>query len=77
MFTFIEDQLSGMLTAILDYTSNKNFTIQDKNDILFFSKAMETSSKLRNKELLYRLHQFLLTGNNYNLIGDGFSESVY
>lgn len=72
-----KDQLSGMLTGILDYAGNKNFSIQDKNDVLFFSKAMETCSKLRNRDLLYRLHQFLLTGNNYNLIGDALTESVY
>ncbi|CAH1403627.1 unnamed protein product [Nezara viridula] len=72
-----KSQLSSMLSAILDYASNKNFTIRDKKDISFFSKAMEVCSKLKDKDLLYRLHELLLTGNNYNLIGDSFSESVY
>ncbi|XP_014280761.1 small ribosomal subunit protein mS39 [Halyomorpha halys] len=77
IFSRNKEQLNGALHAILDYAADKHFTMNDKKDILFFAKAMEICSKLRNKDLIYRIHQLVFTGNNYNLIGDSFNESVY
>lgn len=48
------------------------------NDINFFITAMDVCKHhLQDSELAKRVHNLLLFGNNYDLIGDSYSESIY
>lgn len=57
---------------------NKEFTIQDIKDTYFFVTAMDIcNTQLHDKELAEKVHNLLHYGNNYDLIGDSYKESVY
>jgi pentatricopeptide repeat domain-containing protein 3 len=67
-----------MLYDIMDEIDGKQFVITDNKDTFFFVTAMEVCHKhLQDIELAKRVDKLLHTGNNYNLIGDSFKESVY
>lgn len=69
---------SHILVNILDEVQGQQFTIQDRRDVLFFVTAMDVScNHLQDKEVANRVNDLLRTGENYNLIGDSFKESIY
>lgn len=69
---------SLILREILNEIEGKNFVPQDKNDSAFFVTAMEIAANvLEDPELGNKIQQLLLTGDNYNLIGSNFRESIY
>ncbi|XP_030751903.1 protein PTCD3 homolog, mitochondrial [Sitophilus oryzae] len=69
---------SNILSYILDEIEGKTFEIRDLTDTSFFVTAMDVSrNHLNDLNLGKRVHSLLLKGNNYNLIGDSFKESVY
>uniref|UniRef100_A0A0C9PNM1 CG4679 protein n=1 Tax=Fopius arisanus TaxID=64838 RepID=A0A0C9PNM1_9HYME len=50
----------------------------DSMDTFFFTLAMEIAATyLEDPYVADRIHKLLLSNDNYKLIGDGFSESVY
>ncbi|XP_050305305.1 protein PTCD3 homolog, mitochondrial [Anthonomus grandis grandis] len=69
---------SRILENILIEVENKNHHIRDLIDTHFFVTAMDVAKNhLNNLSLGERIHQLLLLGNNYNLIGDSYKESIY
>ncbi|XP_054258969.1 protein PTCD3 homolog, mitochondrial [Macrosteles quadrilineatus] len=69
---------SSVLINILDILEGKSLTIRDPRDIFFFTEAMDNCRyHLNDVEAAYRLDKLLHTGDNYNLIGDSFKESIY
>lgn len=58
--------------------SNKNHQIQDIKDTYFFVTAMDVChNHLNDKDLAKKVDRLLHYGENYNLIGDSFKESIY
>ncbi len=56
----------------------KEFAMQDPKDTYFFVMSMDVArNHLQNIEVAYQIDEFLHTGNNYDLIGDSYKESVY
>uniref|UniRef100_A0A131Y211 Small ribosomal subunit protein mS39 n=1 Tax=Ixodes ricinus TaxID=34613 RepID=A0A131Y211_IXORI len=69
---------STILHNIMKELENKTFEIWDPQDVFFFVSAMDVChSHLLDKELAYKVHTLLNFGENYNLIGDSFKESIY
>lgn len=69
---------SHILVNILDEIEGKSFTIQEPRDAFFFVTAMDVcSNHLQDKDVANRLNNLVHTGDNYNLIGDSFKESIY
>lgn len=69
---------SEILIDILDKLEGKEFEIEDPQDLFFFVKAMDIArNHLINIHVAHRVHKLLLTGNNYNLIGENHMESIY
>lgn len=69
---------SPILRDILQEIENTEHKIQDIRDTYFFVTAMDVCrNHLFDKELGKRVHHLLLYGNNYNLIGDSYKESIY
>lgn len=57
---------------------NKEHTIQDIRDTNFFVTAMDIArNHLHDVELARRVDALLHFGNNYDLIGDSYKESIY
>lgn len=78
--TFCKERgpVSHVLIDILNQIEGKEFQIRDPRDIQFFVTAMEICNlHLHDKGLAKRVNALLHTGDNYNLIGDSFKESVY
>lgn len=70
--------VSHVLIDILNQIEGKEFTIRDPRDTQFFVTAMEVCNRhLNDKNLAKRVDALLHLGDNYNLIGDSFKESVY
>lgn len=70
--------VSHVLVDILNEIENKEFKIEDIKDTFFFVTAMDVCRyHLHDKDLAYRVNQLLHIGNNYNLIGDSYKESIY
>ena len=56
----------------------KSFTIEDQKDTFFFVTAMDICrNHLQDLDLAQKVNALLLTGNNYDLIGDSYKESIY
>lgn len=56
----------------------KELQVQDPKDTFFFVTAMDVArNHLQNLELAEEVNELLLTGSNYDLIGDSFKESIY
>ena len=56
----------------------QSFTIMDPRDTFFFVTAMDICrNHLQDLELAHRVDKLLHTGDNYDLIGDSFKESIY
>lgn len=57
---------------------NKEHHIQDIKDTFFFVTAMDICrNHLNDKDLAKKVDKALHFGNNYNLIGDSYKESIY
>lgn len=70
--------VSPILYEIMEYIEGKEFEIHHPKDVYFFVTAMDVCCYyLVDKDLAYRVHNLLLHGNNYSLIGDSYKESIY
>ena len=66
------------METILNQIENQEFTIQDPKDTRFFLTAMSICRfHLQSNEYAHRIHKFFRVGNNYKLIGNSISESIY
>ncbi|CAH1176490.1 unnamed protein product [Phaedon cochleariae] len=69
---------STILHDIMAQVENKEHTIFDPSDTNFFVTAMDVCrNHLRDVNLGKRVDRLLHVGNNYDLIGDSFKESIY
>ncbi|XP_058822135.1 small ribosomal subunit protein mS39 [Topomyia yanbarensis] len=69
---------SHVLQDIMNEIENKEFSIVDPKDTLFFVTAMEVCrNHLHDKDLARRVDSLLHFKDNYNLIGDSNKESAY
>jgi len=78
--TFCKERgpVSHVLIDILNQVEGKEFEIRDIRDTFFFVTAMDVCrNHLFDKNLAKRVDALLHTGDNYNLIGDSFKESIY
>ncbi|RZC40303.1 PTCD3 -like protein, mitochondrial, partial [Asbolus verrucosus] len=76
----IEPSLASWYFVIMTFCKeqNKEHTIRDLRDINFFMSAMDISRHhLRDVNLAERVNKLLHHGDNYNLIGDSYKESIY
>jgi pentatricopeptide repeat domain-containing protein 3 len=70
--------VSHVLVDIMNQLDGKEFQIQDIKDTFFFVTAMDICrNHLHDKELAKRVDNLLHLGENYNLIGDSYKESIY
>ncbi|KRT86915.1 hypothetical protein AMK59_334 [Oryctes borbonicus] len=70
--------VSWILEDIMVQIENKDHQIQDLVDTFFFLTAMDICrNHLQDKELAKRVNKLLHYGNNYDLIGDSYKESIY
>lgn len=80
LHTFCRERgpVSHVLIDIMKEIEGKEFQIQDIRDTQFFTTAMDVArNHLNDKNLARRIDDLLHLGDNYNLIGDSFKESVY
>lgn len=78
--TFCKDRgpVSHVLVDIMNQIEGKEFHIRDIKDTHFFVTAMEICrNHLHDKNLAKRVNDLLHVGDNFNLIGDSYKESVY
>ncbi|XP_066247105.1 small ribosomal subunit protein mS39 [Euwallacea similis] len=69
---------SAVLANILVEVMNKNHQIRDISDTHFFVTAMDVANNHLNDVVLgQKVHELLMFGNNYDLIGDSYKESIY
>ncbi|CRL04320.1 CLUMA_CG017415, isoform A [Clunio marinus] len=70
--------VSHVLIDIMNEIEGKEFEIKDLKDCHFFVTAMDVCrNHLHDKNLAKRVDALLHHGDNYNLIGDSYKESVY
>jgi len=70
--------ISSILVDIMDAIEGQTFDIKDPKDTFFFVTAMDICrNHLQDIDLAHRVNKLLHTGNNYDLIGDSFKESIY
>lgn len=70
--------MSTILHDIMREVENKEHFIRDISDTHFFVTAMDICNlHLNDFELAKRVDRLLHIGNNYDLIGDSFKESIY
>jgi pentatricopeptide repeat domain-containing protein 3 len=75
---FTGGPISSILVDIMDVIEGQTFTIRDPKDTFFFVTAMDICrNHLQDIDLAHRVDKLLHTGNNYDLIGDSFKESIY
>ncbi|CAD6215537.1 GSCOCG00000346001-RA-CDS [Cotesia congregata] len=68
----------SLLREIMNKIKNKSFVAQSKADTLFFPFAMDVAANIViDPELGDQIHKLLLTGDNYNFIGNNFGENIY
>lgn len=80
LHTFCKERgpVSHVLIDILNQIEGKEFHIRDIRDTAFFTYAMEICRyHLHDKALAKRVNALLHVGDNYNLIGDSYKESIY
>ncbi|CAG7817066.1 unnamed protein product [Allacma fusca] len=78
--TYCRDKgpISTILVDIMNEIEGKEYEIQHPSDISFFVNAMEVCrNHLQDLDLAKRVHQLLMTGHNYDFIGDSLKESFY
>lgn len=77
-FHFLGGPISTILHEILNILQGKEHQIRDIQDTNFFLTAMENCRyHLKDVDLAKRVNELLNYGNNYNLIGDSYKESIY
>lgn len=75
---FCRVQISHVLCDILNEIEGKEFKIQGLKDTFFFVTAMNICrNHLNDKNLAKRVNDLLHFGNNYELLGDAYRESIY
>jgi pentatricopeptide repeat domain-containing protein 3 len=80
LHTFCKDRgpVSHVLVDILNEIEGKEFEMRDIKDTMFFVQAMDVCrNHLYDLNLAKRVDAFLHLGENYNLIGDSYKESIY
>nr|CAH7761664.1 unnamed protein product [Callosobruchus chinensis] len=80
LITFCKERgpVSTILHDILPEVENKEHQCLDLSDTYFFVTAMDIcKNHLNDVDLGKRVHKLLHFGNNYNLIGDSYKESIY
>ncbi|XP_069669992.1 small ribosomal subunit protein mS39 [Periplaneta americana] len=80
LITFCKERgpISTILVDIMNAIEGQTFTIQDPKDTFFFVTAMDICrNHLQDLELAHRVDRLLHVGDNYDLIGDSFKESIY
>lgn len=76
--SFVGSVTSYILMDIMDKIEGKEFKIVDLRDTFFFVTAMDVCrNHLHDKDLALRVNNLLHTGNNYDLMGDSYKESIY
>ncbi|KAJ8922045.1 hypothetical protein NQ315_008686 [Exocentrus adspersus] len=69
---------STILYDIMAHIENKEHKIRDLSDTNFFVTAMDVCrNHLNDVEMAKRVDRLLHIGNNYDLIGDSYKESIY
>lgn len=62
----------------MNQLEGKELEMRDLKDTFFFVTAMDICNyHLQDKDLAKRVHNLLHIGNNYDLIGDSYKESIY
>ncbi|XP_013102419.2 small ribosomal subunit protein mS39 [Stomoxys calcitrans] len=70
--------VSHVIVDILNEIQGKEFKIQHPKDTYFFATAMDVCrNHLHDRSLAKKVDNLLHTGNNFDLIGDTYKESVY
>lgn len=70
--------VSHVIVDILNEIQGKEFKIQDPKDTYFFATAMDVCrNHLHDRSLAKKVNNLLHIGNNYELIGDTYKESIY
>lgn len=80
LITFCKERgpVSSILVDIMDLIEGQTFSIKDPKDTFFFVTALDICrNHLQDIDLAHRVNKLLHTGNNYDLIGDSFKESIY
>ncbi|XP_063930693.1 small ribosomal subunit protein mS39 [Zophobas morio] len=80
ILTFCKERgpVSTILHDIINHLEDKEHQIRDLKDTHFFVTAMEMARHhLNDVALARRIDKLLNYGDNYNLIGDSYKESVY
>jgi pentatricopeptide repeat domain-containing protein 3 len=76
--TYAGGPVSSILVDIMRENQGKSFTIQDPKDTFFFVTAMDICrNHLQDLDLAQKVNELLHVGNNYDLIGDSYKESIY
>ncbi|KAM8939567.1 small ribosomal subunit protein mS39 [Pelodytes ibericus] len=66
-----------MLANIIQDIEGRSFTVQDPDDVYFFSSAMRLCLDLKDLDLAYRLQNIVDAGENWKLMGDQSLQSAY
>ncbi|MCI4379742.1 hypothetical protein PGIGA_G00231890 [Pangasianodon gigas] len=66
-----------ILQEVLNEMSGKSFTAQDPDDVQFFPNAMRVCLDNKDIEQAYRVHSLLEVGDNWQLLGDSYHQSIY
>ncbi|KAI5104991.1 pentatricopeptide repeat domain-containing protein 3, mitochondrial precursor [Silurus meridionalis] len=66
-----------ILQEVLNEMSGKSFTPQDPDDVQFFLNAMRVCLDNKDIEQAYRVHHLLGVGDNWQLLGDSYQQSIY
>ncbi|KAM9471069.1 small ribosomal subunit protein mS39 [Clarias gariepinus] len=66
-----------ILQEVLNEMSGKSFTAQDPDDVHFFPNAMRVCLDNKDIEQAYRVHSLLEVGDNWQLLGDSYLQSIY
>lgn len=70
--------VSHVIVDILNEIEGQEFKIQHPKDTFFFTTAMDVCrNHLHDRSLAKKVNDLLHTGNNYELIGDTYKESIY
>ncbi|SPP73893.1 protein PTCD3 homolog, mitochondrial [Drosophila guanche] len=70
--------VSHVIVDILNEIAGREFTVEHPKDTYFFATAMDVCrNHLNDKALAKKVNELLHTGNNYDLVGDSFKESIY
>ncbi|KAG7329005.1 hypothetical protein KOW79_007179 [Hemibagrus wyckioides] len=66
-----------ILQEVLNEMSGKSFTAQDPDDVQFFPNVMRICLDNKDIEQAYRVHSLLEVGDNWQLLGDSYNQSIY